>query len=143
MFADDTLRTRARRYVPVMSSVTDVADRIFAAIEAGDADAVTDVYADDVVIWHNDDGLEQTKEQNLRVLGWLVKLTTRREYCAVRRYEIEGGFVQQHDLHVDLSDGRSAILPACVIVQVDDGKITRIDEYLDSAAVTATFSPPT
>jgi len=126
-----------------MSSVTDVADRIFAAIEAGDADAVAEIYADDAVIWHNDDGIEQTKDQNLRVLRWLVKLTTRREYCAIRRYEIDGGFVQQHDLHVDLPDGRSAVLPACVIVQVDGDKITRIDEYLDSAAVTATFSPPT
>lgn len=30
-----------------MSSVTDVADRIFAAIEAGDVDAVAAIYADD------------------------------------------------------------------------------------------------
>jgi len=141
MIADDPPGLLRRGYVPVMSSVTDVADRIFAAIEAGDADAVAAIYADDAVIWHNNDGVEQTKAQNLRVLDWLVRLTTRREYCNIRRYEIEGGFVQQHDLHVDLSDGRSAILPACVIVQVDGDKITRIDEYLDSAAATATFSP--
>jgi ketosteroid isomerase-like protein len=123
-----------------MSTTTDVADRIFAAIEAGDADAVADIYADDAVIWHNNDGVEQTKEENMRVLRWLVRSTSRREYCAIRRFEIDGGFVQQHDLHVEFDDGRSAVLPACLVVQVDGDRITRIDEYLDSAGAAEAFA---
>lgn len=123
-----------------MSATTDVADRIFAAIEAGDADAVAEIYADDAVIWHNNDGVEQTKEENVRVLRWLVRSTSRREYCAIRRFEIDGGFVQQHDLHVEFDDGRSAVLPACLVVQVDGDRITRIDEYLDSAGAAEAFA---
>jgi len=115
-------------------SVLDVADRIFAAIEAGDAAAVAAIYADDIVVWHSNDGIEQTKEQNLRVLDWLVRHTTSREYRSIRRYEIDGGFVQQHDLHVELPDGRAADLPACIVVKVSDDRITRIDEYIDSSA---------
>jgi ketosteroid isomerase-like protein len=117
-----------------MASVDDVADRIFAAIEAGDAATVASIYADDIVVWHSNDGIEQTKEQNLRVLDWLVRNTTSREYRSVRRYEIDGGFVQQHDLHVVLPDGRTADLPACIVAKVSGDRITRIDEYIDSSA---------
>jgi len=122
-----------RRYGQVMGAL-DVADRIFAAIEGGDAATVAAIYADDIVVWHSNDGIEQTKEQNLRVLDWLVRNTTSREYRAIRRYEIDGGFVQQHDLHVELADDRSADLPACVVAMVSGDQITRIDEYIDSTA---------
>lgn len=120
-------------YLGEMSAL-DVADRIFAAIEAGDAATVAAIYAGDIAVWHSNDGLEQTKEQNLRVLDWLVRNTTSREYRSIRRYEIDGGFVQQHDLHVELPDGRSADLPACIVAKVSGGQITRIDEYIDSTA---------
>ncbi len=115
-------------------SALDVADRVFAAIEAGDATTVAEVYSDDIAVWHSNDGIEQTKEQNLRVLDWLVRNTTSREYRNIRRYAIEGGFVQQHDLHVELPNGRSADIPACIIAMVSGDQITRIDEYLDSTA---------
>ncbi len=121
-------------YVRGMSSINDVADRIFAAIEAGDGAVVAAIYADDIAVWHSNDGVEQTKEQNLRVLDWLVRNTTSREYRSIRRYEIDDGFVQQHDLHLELPDGRSADLPACIVVKVSGDQITRIDEYIDSTA---------
>ena len=40
----------------------EVADRLFAAIEAGDLDAVAALYAPEAVIWHNHDGVEQPAE---------------------------------------------------------------------------------
>ncbi len=118
-------------------SALDVADRIFAAIEAGDAATVAAIYADDIAVWHSNDGIEQTKAENLRVLDWLIRNTTSREYRSIRRYEIEGGFVQQHDLHVVLPDGRTADLPACIVAEVSGDQITRIDEYIDSSAAAA------
>jgi len=124
-----------------MRSVNEVADQIFAAIEAGDAGTVASLYADDVIVWHNNDGVEQTKEQNLRVLDWMVRSTTSREYRAVRRFAIDGGFAQQHDLHLEFDDGRTADLPACLVVAVADGLITRIDEYLDGPSAVAAFAP--
>lgn len=124
-----------------MRSANDVADQIFAAIEDGDAATVAELYVDEVIVWHNNDDVEQTKEQNLRVLDWLVRNTVSREYQRVRRHEIEGGFVQQHDLHLEFDDGRSADLPACIVVAVADGLITRIDEYLDGPSAAAAFTP--
>ena len=46
-----------------------------------------------------------------------------------------GGFVQQHTLKGVRQDGSKAELIAAIICQVKDGKITRLDEYFDSAAV--------
>jgi ketosteroid isomerase-like protein len=41
--------------------------------------------------------------------------------------------MQQHVLEATLPDGRPFRLLACCVVQVKDGVITRIDEYLDPA----------
>ncbi len=119
--------------------IDDLADRIFAAIEAGDVENVASLYADDAVIWHNTDQVEQSKAANVAVLGWLVRNTASREYREVRRSIIDDGFVQQHVLHIEFGDGRSADLPACLVVRVAGDKITRLDEYLDGAMVAATF----
>ena len=116
-----------------------LADRLFAAIEAGDLEAVAACYADDAVIWHNTDQADQHKADNLQVLSWLVGHTAVRSYRDIRRTVIDHGFVQQHSLHLGFDDGRTADLPACLVVAVADELIVRIDEYLDGAAVEATF----
>jgi ketosteroid isomerase-like protein len=119
--------------------VNELADRFFAAIETGDVESVASFYADDALIWHNTDQVEQPKADNLAVLGWLVKNTASREYRQLRRSMIDGGFVQQHVLHLEFADGRNADLPACLVVRVSDDRITRLDEYVDGAMVAATF----
>ena len=120
-----------------MGAFDDIADGVVAAITAGDSEALGELYADDVVIWHNTDGIEMTKEQNLASLDALAAMTTSRSFSDIRRYDIEGGFVQQHVMHLDWGSG-SGELPGCLIVKVEDGKIIRADEYLDGATI-ATF----
>ena len=111
-----------------------IADDIFAAIEDGDPARVRACYAPDAVIWHNTDRVEQSVDENLRVLGWLIDTFPRRRYDEVHRHEWHIGFVQQHVLRLTKQDGTVVELPACIVAKVaEDGKITRIDEYLDSA----------
>ena len=117
-------------------SPLDVADRLFAAIEAGDIDAVRGIYAPGAEIWHNTDGLVQTPEENLRTLTWVVENLTDRSYDDIKRTATSDGFVQQHVMRVTTADGRRVELPACIVCQVEGGRITRLDEYLDSAHVT-------
>ena len=112
-----------------------VADALFAAIEAGDIDGVRALYAPDVEVWHNTDGVVQDAEANLRTLGWVIDNLRDRSYDDVRRQVTDAGFVQQHVLRVTTATGRRVEVPACLVVAVDDGRITRIDEYLDSAQV--------
>lgn len=49
----------------------------------------------------------------------------------------DGGFVQQHVLTGIRKDGVRASLPEVLVGRVRDGKIARLDEYLDSAHVAA------
>ncbi|MEO8606190.1 MAG: nuclear transport factor 2 family protein [bacterium] len=108
-----------------------IAERLFAAIVAGDIDAVRALYAPDVRVWHNYDGIEQTGAENLRVLGWVASHIKDLHYEQVRRQATADGFVQQHVLRGTVGAVAVAI-PACLIGTIRAGKIARIDEYLDS-----------
>jgi uncharacterized protein len=116
-----------------------VADRFFAAIDAGDLEAVRAIYADDAEIWHNTDGVVQTRDENLRTLGWVVTNLRDRSYDEVRRSAMDDGFVQQHVLRATRADGERVEIPACIVCRVADGRITRLDEYIDSAHVARLF----
>jgi ketosteroid isomerase-like protein len=115
----------------------DFARRFVDAIEAGDPDTVRAFYAPDARLWHNHDGIEQTVDQNMKVLAWFVKTLPHRHYRVLRREALPDGFVQQHVLEATLPDGTPWKLDACVIVRVKDGRIVRLDEYLDSAQAAA------
>jgi ketosteroid isomerase-like protein len=114
------------------------ADKLFHAIEAGDVEAIRNIYTADTKIWHNNDNIAQSVEQNLAVLKWVITNIQGLKYTEVRRQPTPRGFVQQHVLRGRFKDKEIA-LPACIVATVEDGKITRLDEYLDSAQ-TAVFS---
>ena len=120
-----------------MSTIDELAERFFDAIEHGDLDGVRAVYAPDAVIWHNTDQAEQGVDANLRVLAWVVRNIKERHYGDIRRVVVNDGFVQQHVLTGVGPNGRRFSLPAMMRVWVQDGRITRLDEYLDSAHVDA------
>jgi len=49
----------------------------------------------------------------------------------VRRQRTEHGFVQQHVLRATTPSGAELSVPACIVVTIRDGKVTRLDEYID------------
>lgn len=110
----------------------EVAERLFAAITAGDVDAVAALYHPDVVVWHNTDGMEQTAQDNLIILRWVTDNIAELRYEEVRRAETPAGFVQQHVMRGIAPNGTPIEVPACVVCTVENGKITRLDEYLDA-----------
>lgn len=113
------------------SAMRALADRFFGAIEAGDISGVASCYARDAIIWHNDDKLETGLAQNLEMLRQFIANVPKRVYANRRFFPVEGGFIQQHDTELHLSDGRVLSLPVCIVFKVVDGKIQRLDEYLD------------
>ena len=114
-----------------------LATRFVGAIQSGDVEAVRACYAPDAKIWHNNDGIEQTVDQNLRVLKWMIRTLPERNYRVLRLEALSDGFLQQHVLEAKLPDGRTWTLDACVICRIANGVITRLDEYLDSAQTNA------
>ncbi|HVN83798.1 MAG TPA: nuclear transport factor 2 family protein [Candidatus Binatia bacterium] len=117
-----------------------LAERLFAAITAGNVDEVRNIYAPDAVIWHNNDNRWQTVDQNLAVLGWVVRHVKQLRYEEIRRQATDTGFVQQHVLRGIAPNGQPLEIAACIVCVVKDGRIARLDEYLDSASLTQLFA---
>lgn len=108
-------------------------DRFSAALERGDSEAARAFYAPDARIWHNFDDYEQSVDENLRTLAWMHRKLPVRTYNILRREILHDGWIQQHVLEATLPDGRPFRMAACCVVQMKDGLITRLDEYLDPA----------
>jgi ketosteroid isomerase-like protein len=114
-----------------------LADRLFHAIERGDVDAVQGCYAEDAVIWHNFDDVEQSVPENLATLRWMVSRLGQRRYETVRREPLHGGLLSLHVLHGVTPAGDALALHAAMVLTMADDKVTRIDEYLDPSAAAA------
>jgi uncharacterized protein len=115
--------------------------RFFAALEAGDIDTVREIYAPDALIWHNDDLVEQPVDENLKVLQGLHRAVSGLRYDIVRRVPTPDGVLQQHVLRGSLPDGTEVELHAAMYLQVRDGHITRIEEYLDPGSAPRSGPP--
>jgi ketosteroid isomerase-like protein len=116
-----------------------LAERFMTAVATGDIRTVREIYADDAVIWHNNDRSSQGVEENLRVLEWMQRNVADLRYEEVQRLATETGFVEQHVLRGRTLMGAELEVPACLICTVVDGRITRLEEYLDSAHLAPLF----
>jgi ketosteroid isomerase-like protein len=122
-------------------SAVEVADRLFAAVASGDVAAVEALYAPDCIVWHNFDNIGQTVAENLRTLRWLTRNVSNLSYDERRCEETASGFLEQHVMRGADKAGNAIEVPVCMIGTVVDGKITRIDEYLDSAQIPSLLAP--
>lgn len=115
-----------------------MAQRFFDAIEAGDIETMRDSFTPDAKIWHNTDELIVTRDQTAQTLTGMVARIKEREYAERRLTTFPGGFVQQHVLKGRRThDDVEVRLPCAIVCKVENGKITRLDEYFDSAHVAA------
>ena len=122
------------------STVADVADRLFAAIENGDAATVEALWDDDVRVWKSAEPQDQPKKRALRVVFWFMDTTTERRYEILDRQFFDGGFVQQHVLHATGRNGGLIAMRVCIVIKVGTGGlITRIDEYFDPTEIAPLF----
>lgn len=121
-------------------SPDDIATRFFAAIESGDLDSVRELYSPGVEVWHNVTGQTQTREENLELLRFFTGRVAELRYEVLGREPFAGGFVQRHVLHGKLESGERIAAPVCLVVYVSGGRIQRLFEYLDRAAVEGAFA---
>ncbi|MEW4467535.1 nuclear transport factor 2 family protein [Parasphingorhabdus sp. JC815] len=115
-----------------------MAQQFFDAIEQGDIETMQSSFTADAEIWHNTDEQIVSPAQTAQTLTGLVARIKDRRYADRRLTVYPGGFVQQHVLTGKrVNDDVEVRLPCAIICKVEDGKITRLDEYFDSAHVAA------
>jgi len=89
-------------------------------------------------IWHNTDELVVDRNQTAEVLSGMVRRIKNIKYANRRLTVFPGGFLQQHVLEGSrIHDGEKVRLPCALVCLVEKDKITRLDEYFDSAHVEA------
>jgi len=116
-----------------------LATRFFSAIERGDLEGVEACYAPDVAVWHNVTRATQSREENLRLLRAFIRRVYTLRYEEIDRRFFPGGFVQRHVVRGTLGSGAPVEISVCLMIDVAKGRITRIQEYLDSAAIKPVF----
>jgi ketosteroid isomerase-like protein len=107
--------------------------RYFDAVERRDVETVAELYAPGFAFWINLTGVESGRDENLKALREGYALHRRRSYDDRRVDTFETGFLARYSVNVVEHSGRRTSLWACVVAQCRDGRITRIDEYLDSS----------
>lgn len=117
---------------------SDLLDVFFAAIVAGDLEAVGRCYADDVAVWHNVTRRELDKAASLDLLRFWHASVADIAYEVLERRTHDGGAAQRHIVR-GTAKGQPLEANVGIFFAVVDGRITRIDEYLDPAAVALVF----
>jgi ketosteroid isomerase-like protein len=111
----------------------DLATRLFAAIAANDASAIREVYAPDAVIWNNHSPEAVGVESLVTMLAHMRGAVKTMRFERVRTQSTGSGFVDQHITHFTTNSGVTAALASCMIADVRDGRLVKVDEYSNPA----------
>lgn len=110
----------------------EVAHRFLDAVEAGDLDCVREIYSPDLRFWINLTDTESSAEENIaaQLAG---KSRVRRKLYNDRTVDVfDRGFLARYTVQITTLEGREIALSACIVALCDlDGRIVRVDEYLD------------
>ncbi|MGE0621892.1 MAG: nuclear transport factor 2 family protein [Pseudomonadales bacterium] len=116
-------------------------DRFFDAIEQGDYETLESCYAPEAVVWHSHDCLYQPRAENLAMLKDGMKRNKKMRFRDRRVHTFEGGFVQQHALHITTENDFDGRMDVCFVAYVRNGLISRIYEYFDTGQIDAFLGP--
>jgi len=112
---------------------SELAKALFASFERGDQEAAHALCASHFQARRNQGALMdlQTLLQfSAMVTAIIADFRYENSVCQ----ETPTGFVEEHDVRGTLPDGSQLHLAACVIGEVQDGKIIQLREYLDTTA---------
>ncbi len=112
--------------------------RLFDALSQGDIAAARACFTLEAVIWHSFDCLPVDLETSLRSWEGMIANTLERQIEDIRSLPTAEGFVQQHSFWMRLPTGVRKAWAVCIVAKVTDGRITRLDEYIDRAG---SFAP--
>lgn len=112
----------------------DLADRLFRALEANDADTIAACCSPDAEFFKNG-ARSGSLADMLPAFATLRSRVGDHRYTDVRREVFAGGFVEEHRVVSTLPDGSPLDVVACVIGRTDDsGRIAVLAEYVDTNA---------
>jgi ketosteroid isomerase-like protein len=118
------------------AEIRDICNRFFDAYQDSHVSELEEILSDDCLIWTNIYGLK-TRDENLALLPESQKRHRRRIYNDRRIDTFDGGFVIRYTLNIVEHSGRKSALWVCIVGLCSNGRITRIDEYIDPSKTPA------
>jgi ketosteroid isomerase-like protein len=118
-------------------SVIELAHQFFDAVEKGDRGTLERLCTQDAVIWHNYDQLEGPFKKVIPRLHKAATVLKHLSYAQRRYTPLPDGALAQHSLTGTLPDGSTIDAPVIVRLYMRDGRIHRLEEYLDRLHVAA------
>ena len=112
----------------------ELARQFIDAVGRGDVATARDCMQPDAEIWHNFDNKTQTVDENMALLELMMAKCGRREYHIHRLDDIDGGYMQRHHLSISAPGSDELVsVEVLAMVLVRDGKISRVEEFMDPA----------
>ncbi|MDT0509793.1 nuclear transport factor 2 family protein [Novosphingobium sp. MMS21-SN21R] len=108
-----------------------ILDRFFNSMQGCRTDIVRECLTEDAIVWHSFDRVAMTPDDVVKSWEAIAARYTETSVTDIRRQTTPTGFVQQHLFVVRAGDGPRKAWPVCVVVQIADGRIARLDEYID------------
>jgi ketosteroid isomerase-like protein len=123
-----------------------LADRFVAAVRAADPSAYKSLCAPESRHWVNIGSVEHSLDDRVALLARERALLAEFDMVDVRVHGTESGFVVQATARGALHSGDEIEMALCAVVTCDGNQITRVEEYVDSAAAApllrAVFTAP-
>ena len=107
------------------------ANRFFNGLLEGDLAALQEACAPGSVLWINLTAQERALEASLPGFAKLRGKVPDLRMDDVKRRGVPGGFVEQHVLAGTMPDGNELRVVGCFLGTVENGRITRLEEYVD------------
>ncbi len=117
---------------------TNILDRFFGSMQPCDTGMLRDCLTEDAIVWHSFDRKAMRPDDVAKTWEGMATAYPERGVTDVRRQQTSTGYVQQHLFVVRAKDGVRKAWPVCIVVRVQDGRIARLDEYID---LSAAFDP--
>jgi ketosteroid isomerase-like protein len=114
------------------SEMRDVCNRFLDAIEAQDMDAIGDLLSPDLKFWANFTNTTKGRDDMLQAISAGYALHRHRHYNDRQIRALDGGFLIQYTCAITRHDGSTSAHWAGMVADVRDGRIVRVDEYMDS-----------
>ena len=110
-----------------------IAADLFSAFETGDMDTVRQLCAPEFRARQNLNN-EFDVETLIQFSQAVSAIVSDFRYENITRSATGSGFVEEHKVRGTLPNGSQLTLVACVVADIENGKITRLREYVDTAA---------
>ena len=118
--------------MPTREQLDRIADDMMGATEACDLARLDEIWSPDLRLWYNTTLETLSKEQAFGAISRLSADIEGLRFINAHRLYGDDGFVEQHDVTGRI-DGKEFHVRTCIIVTVSDGRVSRIDEWWDSA----------